>query len=320
MPESVTDILNEYIFENKFILVENNIMTKNRIKNLLSNTTKIVDIMNTNGRFLTQNQINKKYNINLDHLSYNTILSAIPQEWKSKIKNCCHNLQKCNNNININIPHLLMQSKPKNILELQSRNISTELLSHKIKPLTVIDTWLDIYPFLHDMDWSLVFKLPYKIVREPYLQTFQYKVINRLINCNHNLHKWKIKDSPNCNDCSIATDTVEHHLYSCPKTQMFWSRISKWIENVLEVKFQFTVCEILFGLLDYDTKDYVIKAINFVLLLGKWFINKCKTKNTDTHIFEFQTRVKSKLQALHYIFQNQDNEEEFQKIFGLFID
>ena len=103
-------------------------------------------------------------------------------------------------------------------------------------------------------------------------------------------------------------------------TQMFWSRISKWIENVLEVKFQFTVCEILFGLLDYDTKDYVIKAINFVLLLGKWFINKCKTKNTDTHIFEFQTRVKSKLQALHYIFQNQDNEEEFQKIFGLFID
>ena len=320
MPQSVSEILNEFIFENKFILVGNEVITIKTINAPLPNSTTLLDIININGSLMTLDELNAKYEMNINNLTYNTIISAIPKEWKVKLKTENYNFQNYDNNMNIDIPHMYIKSKQKNILELESKDINNELIARKIKPLTVIDTWLDIYPFLNDIDWSLVFKLPYKTVKEPYLQTFQYKVINRLINCNYNLHKWKIKESPTCNNCTKVTDTVEHHIYSCPKTEIFWSQLSNWIENVISVKFNFTVLEIIFGLPVYYTNDYIIKAINYILLLGKWYINKCKVKNVGTYILEFKTILNSKLQTLQAIFQDQDRDLEFKNVFGSFVD
>ena len=42
------------------------------------------------------------------------------------------------------------------------------------------------------------YQLPYTFIKEPFLQEFQYKVLNRIINCNDKLYIWKIKDNNKC--------------------------------------------------------------------------------------------------------------------------
>ena len=46
--------------------------------------------------------------------------------------------------------------------------------------------------------WIDVFLRPYIYSRETKLQPFQYKIINRIINCNKKLFDMKIKHSPVC--------------------------------------------------------------------------------------------------------------------------
>ena len=39
-----------------------------------------------------------------------------------------------------------------------------------------------MYPFLKTIDWKDIYKISFNVIREPYLQSFQYKVINRILN------------------------------------------------------------------------------------------------------------------------------------------
>ena len=101
----------------------------------------------------------------------------------------------------------------------------------------------------------------------------------------------------NCNNCKSVIDTIEHHLYSCPNTFVFWTRISDWLEGCMEVRFKFTICEILLGLPNM-INDNVIYAVNFIIVLAKFYINRSKTLNKHLYLFEFQNMIKSKLKAL----------------------
>ena len=69
-------------------------------------------------------------------------------------------------------------------------------------------------------------------------------------------------------------DTIEHHLYYCTESKIFWVNIEKWLESTFKIKFSFTICEVIFGMLDLDVK--VRHSVNYILLLGKWYINSSK--------------------------------------------
>ena len=43
-------------------------------------------------------------------------------------------------------------------------------------------------------------------------------------------------------------DTIQHHLYECKESMKLWTKIGDWIHEKLQVKFRFTVCEVIFGL------------------------------------------------------------------------
>ena len=84
-------------------------------------------------------------------------------------------------------------------------------MQNKFEAPTSINTWLDRFPFLENINWRDIYELPYKTVSEPYLQSYQYKIVNRILNCNERLNKWKIKNGPECDSCG-KIDTIEHRL------------------------------------------------------------------------------------------------------------
>ena len=58
-------------------------------------------------------------------------------------------------------------------------------------------------------------------LRETKLQSFQYKIIQRIINCNKKLFDMTIKNSPICTYCD-QTDDIGHLFFLCKDVYQFW--------------------------------------------------------------------------------------------------
>ena len=140
-----------------------------------------------------------------------------------------------------------------------------------------------------------MFTLVYKITKEPYLQSFQYKVLNRTLHCCYNLYKWKIFSSPSCIYCT-QTDTIEHHLYHCNVTSNFWKKVSTWLYKVNLIKLSLTVCDIIFGLCGAFPTDGCMEFVfNYIILFGKWYINKSRSNNQQNNLFQLFFSSKRKV-------------------------
>jgi len=304
-------ILNEYLENNKFSLINNKPVVLN--STMRDKNFKIRHIINaSNGLFLNKNAIEELYNCRVTAMEYNSIKSAIPAAWKLAVKNC-KDLNKISilnhNNIYANI-----KGKLKPLLEINTKEIYSEFLRPYTTSPTSINTWIEAYPFLETLDWRDIFKLPYLIVREPYLQTLQYKIIHRTFNCNYMLYKWKIVDTPSCDNCQLI-DTVEHYFFECVEIRQFWQNVSRWIKCTQDIKYEFTVCEILLGI--PQTHDPFFKNMNFIILMGKWFISHKKHQKEHVTLFEFLLHVKNKLEVYNYVYGMIGRSEEFENTYAL---
>ena len=143
-----------------------------------------------------------------------------------------------------------------------------------------------------------VFRMVHLISNESYLHSFQYKVVHRVLNCNKNLHKWKIKDSPVCIYCP-ETDSIEHHLFYCNRVQLLWKNIFSWLHKIFEPDNieEPRICEIIFRVhIDAKNISPKIYCMNLVILLGKWYINQMRSQSKTVHFLEFCSVVKLKIE------------------------
>ena len=58
------------------------------------------------------------------------------------------------------------------------------------------------------------------------------------------------------------------------------------------------MCEVLFGIPNSNCAD--TKLLNFLILLGKWFINHCKVKEKPIYLIEFLSIMKDKVESMIY--------------------
>ena len=63
------------------------------------------------------------------------------------------------------------------------------LVYKKTEEGTAIEKWINRFPILNDTIWREIYKRVFKVTAEPYLQSFQYKIIQGILNCNYNLYK-----------------------------------------------------------------------------------------------------------------------------------
>ena len=94
----------------------------------------------------------------------------------------------------------------------------------------------------------------------------------------------------------------------------FWSKIEQWITDNLGLQFKFTVCEILLGII--FTQNDTLHIINYLILMGKWFINKKKVSEKAIVITEYLSLIKSKLQILSDIYNTRGQISKFKQGLG----
>ena len=91
-------------------------------------------------------------------------------------------------------------------------------------------------------------------------------------------------------------DGVKHHLFYCLESKKFWSDLKLWMIANLNFGFEFTVCEILFGFPNHSVPD--IETLNFLILMGKWYLYNIKSKDKPILFFEFLIILREKLELM----------------------
>ena len=119
-----------------------------------------------------------------------------------------------------------------------------------------------------------------------------------------------------CSFCHNNIDTLEHHLYYCDNTNVFWDRVNKWFMTVTQVKFNFSICQILFAITVTSTLNSHAFMFNYLVLLGKWYINSQKVKKRQLMFCEFLLFVKCKLENIKMSFIMYKNLDLFIQRYG----
>ena len=69
-----------------------------------------------------------------------------------------------------------------------------------------------------------------------------------------------------------------------------------WLHCNLEIKFKLVECEIIFGIPSNNSVD--INIINYIILLGKWYINKTRARGNHLYVFEFLKILRDKMECV----------------------
>ena len=94
---------------------------------------------------------------------------------------------------NIAVP---VRGQPISLTQIENKHIYWELIGSKELQASVINTWINLYLFLHAVKWHKIFNAVHHSAIKTYMQSFQYKGVHRIINCKYNLCYGILKKIP----------------------------------------------------------------------------------------------------------------------------
>lgn len=287
------NICKKYVFLNEILIAWTNINFK-KVENTSRISNEIIwnnsNITNTNGypifykdwynkgimfikniynfrtkTFYSFDELKQMFDLNNgDFLKYYSIQGNIKETWKNKLK-----LEE----INYDTPDFLISTvtsmdKPSKML--YKTQIEKNILT-SIKPL---EKWKN-ETNTPDINWKTIFCKSFKCTISTKLREFQYKYLMRIIPNNSFLFKCKIKPSNLCDFCNMSIDSNKHLFWECIHTQEFWSEINQLMKNKLNYNTNVNYNTISFCNIQ-DTPQQKAILVNFIILLAKYFIFKCK--------------------------------------------
>ena len=151
---------------------------------------------------------------------------------------------------------------------------------------------------LEDKQISEAFVMPLRVANEPYLRSFQYKVLNSILYTNELLCKIGYVSNPNCSFCQQTIETIPHILFDCSFAISFWKEVYGQILNKLKSCESLTpeYRDIILGL----SKEKM-DLLNYILILGKSYLWTCRCNIIKPCLSHFKRILINKYQTERYI-------------------
>lgn len=300
-PTNVIEVRSQRLWLNKFICVNNKPLYN---KVMLEKSLKYVnDIFDNTGTYISLNQLNGKFNIEMDVMTYNSLKDAIPRSWRKIVKNS-HGIQVIDE-IKVQVNKI-----EKKLESITSKELYWHFINNKYKRGTAMSKWEDIFDLVH-LEWEEIFSIPYKVARETNLQSLQYQIIHRFFPCNEILGTWYNDHKTTCDFCN-QEDSIQHFFYECNVSKTFWKHFSTWWHSVTLVNLNVNLYDIIFGVMN-PSSDTMIDALNYCILLGKRFISTQKKTNKDCFLYYYQIELRQMLELEKYICVEKAQEKKFTK-------
>jgi len=275
-------VLNQIIWNNQLIRVhKSSVFFPGWKKVGIENLSCLFD--NESNTLMTVTTFMQKY-ITSNFLQYYSLLSAIPQEWKTMLK------QEC----------LLLSTEYVTLAigKLTGKTIYNTLLNHQHFPPPTAERRLIECGFIFQ-ERQKIYSLPFRVTSEVELSVFQYKIGHNILYTNKILYKMKMKQQPDCPYCHDIDQTPLHLFVECPTAESFWNKFTTWYNATCGGNIALEQNKIIHVVLRYTSSSL---TLNHLIMIGKHFLYITAVHDEKRPQFtDFVTFVNEKIELEKYI-------------------
>ncbi len=136
----------------------------------------------------------------------------------------------------------------------------------------------------------------------------------RLNGTNKLRYRCNLINSSLCDFCSMYVETIKHLFWECVHVQHMWSQLRTYL---IEKDFTYAVN---FQSISLGINESTQKAqqFNFIIILAKYFIFKCKYENREIAFHTFINYLKYRINIEELIATKKDKREQHNIKWGLF--
>jgi hypothetical protein len=305
-PITQPEILKEQLWENSFILINKKPANLKKMKAV--NINQLGDIIDHNGQFKEKHDIEANFHSIIDVMDFNSIKTAIPKHWLKMLIAEAEKNTETEQVANINIT-VKINNKHKPLCKIKCKEFYWEFVNKTFTTSKAIQTWEEYYYYC-DFDWKTIFKIPYLHCRETSLQSMQYQILNKYFPCGSALNTWYKTDQYKCEICSME-DSLEHYFFNCQSSYNFWVSFKKWWNSIFKCEIRLSAIDILLGIVN-SVNDKMLDCLNFCILYGKKYILEAKKSNISLFFYNYQVKLKCRLEIEEYIHHTKNTISEFE--------
>lgn len=223
------------------------------------------------GRLMSHTEISDKYNVPCTFLDALSIRSNIPIGWRRALT---VGWQQDGRDSGLEIK---LDSDPSEDLTiLGAKRMYSKILSGIHQDSAALRKWKDGVDGLHvgeNSEWSDICTRVFCATRETKIQSFQYKLLHRIIPCKVFLKHLRISDTDECTFCQEQKkDTIVHFFFSCEVVQVFWQRLCAWFKTADNLYLDsLTVKEFVFGVPQTYHRS---RIVNTILVYLRYYIQR----------------------------------------------
>jgi len=157
--------------------------------------------------------------------------------------------------------------------------------------------------------------LPVKVANEPYLRSFQYKVLNSVLFTNDRLCKIGYISNSNCTFCHQLTETISHILFGCSFSNSLWHEVNGKILSKIKScrSLSLTYCDVIVGSFEEE-----MDLFNYIVILEKSFLWTCRCKETLPSLSHFMRILLIKNETEKHIYFKSDKKNFFKEKWKMF--
>ena len=245
----------------------------------------IGDITNRNGGLLKLEDINLKFNTNVNILNYYTVYQSVKKfiaNHEQPDKPWIFESPSCP----LHLKYLLGTKKPCKIFY----NIlnSTQEKETPLCEFIWNEFLLSRYPNTELTDkWAMIYKICLKTIQNNNILWFQYRILYKILGTKEYLKRINLSLESDCNLCKRNIQDVKHLFAECPSVVHLWENLGKWIFNKIGLNFYIDGTMKILGYLTFDMHFW---PLNFLLLTTKKYIFSCVTNNYLPDIYFLQKK------------------------------
>ncbi len=162
--------------------------------------------------------------------------------------------------------------------------------SNLIRPQ--LQDWTEICSGINinvELNWQHIFENLYKTANNYKLIQHQYKIYTKISTSKYLRHKMKISNTYTCSNCiPLVPETLEHIYIKCRNTVDFRKKLADFITRTLDPQYRLID-------LTHITCLHPIKAVNFLNLVGNWYIGRKFQKDKQLYWDEYIRHMKKYL-------------------------
>ena len=244
--------------------------------------------MNPNGKFLTFEEFQNKFEIKANYLHYFQLIAAIPPDLKRMA-------------FGSTVPDLLgatseyCQEEDKIIVltKFRCRHYYSLFIEKLVSGPSAVRACKK--SFLELPDWADCFVNIYRSSKDNKLRQFTFKVVHRIITTEKELLKYKLASDDKCPLC-LSPDSIEQctFLY-CQESNEFFSKTLRWFNEYHKENVQLSNKQILFNTFDDSLPMQMPistqSKLRLLVLLQKKYLYTCKNIVTKPNLEEFLRKL-----------------------------